>query len=152
MIDYVLFTRDHFRLLGSLDQISESWFAEKKVLGCPHVHIPSDHFALLVELELRPSTQLARSTAAAAAAARSRCRSEGATTTTAGGEKRVGGVKGGLSNKPNTDDSGSPSGGSGQKGAADPTGRDSAPLTTAASVEESSTAAGTGASGKHRKR
>ncbi|VDQ09500.1 unnamed protein product [Trichobilharzia regenti] len=52
MIDYVLFTRQHFRLLGSLDQICEPWFQEKKILGCPHVHIPSDHFALLVELEL----------------------------------------------------------------------------------------------------
>ncbi|CAH8621584.1 unnamed protein product [Schistosoma mattheei] len=55
MIDYVLYTRQHFRLLGSLDQIYELWFQEKKILGCPHVHIPSDHFALLVELELMPT-------------------------------------------------------------------------------------------------
>ncbi|CAH8623464.1 unnamed protein product, partial [Heterobilharzia americana] len=58
MIDYVLFTRQHFRLLGSLDQIYEPWFQEKKILGCPHVHIPSDHFALLVELELMPTPLL----------------------------------------------------------------------------------------------
>ncbi|KAH8864465.1 CCR4-NOT transcription complex subunit 6-like-A [Schistosoma japonicum] len=58
MIDYVLFTRQHFRLLGSLDQICEPWFQEKKILGCPHVHIPSDHFALLVELELMPTPLL----------------------------------------------------------------------------------------------
>ncbi|TPP66745.1 CCR4-NOT transcription complex subunit [Fasciola gigantica] len=76
MIDYVLFSRQHFRLLGSLDQIQESWFAEKKIVGCPHVHIPSDHFALLVELELKPTPQLA-SLVAARGSARSRCRSEG---------------------------------------------------------------------------
>nr|CAH8869396.1 unnamed protein product [Trichobilharzia regenti] len=61
MIDYVLFTRQHFRLLGSLDQICEPWFQEKKILGCPHVHIPSDHFALLVELELMPTPLLSNS-------------------------------------------------------------------------------------------
>ncbi|VDP76025.1 unnamed protein product [Echinostoma caproni] len=76
MIDYVLFSRQHFRLLGSLDQIHESWFIEKKIVGCPHVHIPSDHFALLVELELEPTPQLA-SLVAARSSARSRCRSEG---------------------------------------------------------------------------
>ncbi|CAL8083669.1 unnamed protein product [Calicophoron daubneyi] len=76
MIDYVLYTRQHFRLLGSLDQINESWFAEKKIVGCPHVHIPSDHFALLVELELKPTPLL--KPMAARNSARNRCRSEGA--------------------------------------------------------------------------
>lgn len=59
MIDYILFTRQHFRSLGSLDQIQESWFKEKKIVGCPHVHLPSDHFSLLVELELKPTPHLA---------------------------------------------------------------------------------------------
>ncbi|VEL29770.1 unnamed protein product [Protopolystoma xenopodis] len=52
MIDYVFFTRQHFHLLGSLDQLPDSWFNQEKVVGCPHVHVPSDHFPLLVELEL----------------------------------------------------------------------------------------------------
>ncbi len=52
MIDYIFFTRQHFRLLGSLDQIPESWFLEERILGCPHIHVPSDHFPLLVELDL----------------------------------------------------------------------------------------------------
>ncbi|CAH8499607.1 unnamed protein product [Dicrocoelium dendriticum] len=71
MIDYVLYSRDHFRLLGSLDQINESWFTERKILGCPHVHFPSDHFALLVELELKPTPQL--NTLVAQKVARNRC-------------------------------------------------------------------------------
>ncbi|KAH9281397.1 CCR4-NOT transcription complex subunit 6-like [Echinococcus granulosus] len=52
MIDYIFFSRNHFRLLGSLDQIPDSWFVEERVLGCPHIHVPSDHFSLLVELDL----------------------------------------------------------------------------------------------------
>ncbi|VDD74073.1 unnamed protein product [Mesocestoides corti] len=52
MIDYIFFTRHHFRLLRSLDQIPESWFMEERILGCPHIHVPSDHFSLLVELDL----------------------------------------------------------------------------------------------------
>ncbi|KAL3320267.1 CCR4-NOT transcription complex subunit 6-like [Cichlidogyrus casuarinus] len=56
MIDYVFFTRKHLRLLGSLDQVPESWFAENRVMGCPHVHMASDHFPLLVELELLAET------------------------------------------------------------------------------------------------
>ncbi|VUZ42984.1 unnamed protein product [Hymenolepis diminuta] len=52
MIDYVFFSRNAFRLLSSLDQIPDSWFASERVVGCPHIHIPSDHFSLLVELDL----------------------------------------------------------------------------------------------------
>ncbi|KAL5106188.1 CCR4-NOT transcription complex subunit 6-like [Taenia crassiceps] len=52
MIDYIFFSRNHFRLLGSLDQIPDTWFVEERVLGCPHIHVPSDHFSLLVELDL----------------------------------------------------------------------------------------------------
>ncbi|KAA3681198.1 CCR4-NOT transcription complex subunit 6 [Paragonimus westermani] len=73
MIDYVLYSRQHFRLLGSLDQIHESWFTERKIVGCPHSHFPSDHFALLVELELKPTPQLG--VLRSRTAGRSRCRS-----------------------------------------------------------------------------
>lgn len=52
MIDYVFFSRNSFRLLGSLDQIPDMWFRDERIVGCPHIHIPSDHFSLLVELDL----------------------------------------------------------------------------------------------------
>ncbi|KAM7536564.1 hypothetical protein Aperf_G00000084510 [Anoplocephala perfoliata] len=52
MIDYVFFSRSSFRLLGSLDQIPDAWFRDERIVGCPHIHIPSDHFSLLVELDL----------------------------------------------------------------------------------------------------
>merc|ERR1719360_308347 len=29
-----------------------SWLKENKVIGCPHPHLPSDHFSLLVELAM----------------------------------------------------------------------------------------------------
>ena len=39
-------------LLGLLGPMDENWFTDNKVVGCPHPHIPSDHFALFVEFEL----------------------------------------------------------------------------------------------------
>ncbi len=40
--------------LGYLGPISQEWLDENKVVGCPHPHITSDHFSLLVELGLCP--------------------------------------------------------------------------------------------------
>lgn len=54
IIDYIFYTKDHFNLLGNLEMISEDWLKKEKVPGCPHPHIASDHFPLLVELELKP--------------------------------------------------------------------------------------------------
>jgi len=42
--------------LGVLGPIDPDWFRETKVIGCPHPHVPSDHFALLTELELHIQT------------------------------------------------------------------------------------------------
>ncbi|PAA54282.1 hypothetical protein BOX15_Mlig005024g1 [Macrostomum lignano] len=53
-IDYIFFTERHFNNIGCLDMVPEAWFQESAILGCPHPHVPSDHFSLLVELELKP--------------------------------------------------------------------------------------------------
>ncbi|XP_052071498.1 CCR4-NOT transcription complex subunit 6-like isoform X2 [Mytilus californianus] len=52
VIDYVFYSREHFNLLGLLGPLDEGWFRQNKVVGCPHPHIPSDHFSLLVDFEM----------------------------------------------------------------------------------------------------
>ncbi|XP_064632605.1 CCR4-NOT transcription complex subunit 6-like isoform X3 [Lineus longissimus] len=52
VIDYIIFSRDYMTTLGILGRIDPDWFKDNKVIGCPHPHIPSDHFALLAEFEL----------------------------------------------------------------------------------------------------
>jgi hypothetical protein len=39
-------------LLGLLGSLEEEWFRANKVVGCPHPHVPSDHFSLFVEFEM----------------------------------------------------------------------------------------------------
>ncbi|XP_070187828.1 uncharacterized protein [Littorina saxatilis] len=52
IIDYIFFSQKRLRVLGQLGPYEEDWFRHNKVLGCPHPHIPSDHFSLMVELEM----------------------------------------------------------------------------------------------------
>jgi len=52
IIDYIFFPRQSMRTLGILGPISDEWLKESKIIGCPHPHIPSDHFSLVVELGL----------------------------------------------------------------------------------------------------
>lgn len=52
IIDYIFYTKTGMIPLGLLGPISNDWLRDNKVVGCPHPHIPSDHFPLLVELEL----------------------------------------------------------------------------------------------------
>lgn len=52
IIDYIFYSKQGLVPLGLLGPISADWLRENKVVGCPHPHIPSDHFPLLVELEL----------------------------------------------------------------------------------------------------
>jgi len=52
IIDYIFYSKQSMVPLGLLGPISGEWLRENKVVGCPHPHIPSDHFPLLVELEL----------------------------------------------------------------------------------------------------
>lgn len=55
IIDYIFHSADTMSALGVLGPIDPDWFRDNKVMGCPHPHIPSDHFSLLVQLEMRPS-------------------------------------------------------------------------------------------------
>ncbi|XP_052775665.1 CCR4-NOT transcription complex subunit 6-like [Mya arenaria] len=52
IIDYIFYSRKYMNLLGVLGPMDENWFIENKVVGCPHPHIPSDHFSLFVEFEM----------------------------------------------------------------------------------------------------
>ncbi|XP_052685301.1 uncharacterized protein LOC128165125 isoform X1 [Crassostrea angulata] len=52
IIDYIFYSKDHMNLIGMLGPLEEEWFRQNKVLGCPHPHVPSDHFPLLVEFEM----------------------------------------------------------------------------------------------------
>uniref|UniRef100_T1IXS6 poly(A)-specific ribonuclease n=1 Tax=Strigamia maritima TaxID=126957 RepID=T1IXS6_STRMM len=52
IIDYVFYTKQYMNPLGLLGCLDHEWFREHKVIGCPHPHIPSDHFSLLVEFEM----------------------------------------------------------------------------------------------------
>ena len=56
IIDYIFYTKTGMVPLGLLGPLSNDWLRESKVVGCPHPHIPSDHFPLLVELELMHSS------------------------------------------------------------------------------------------------
>ncbi|CAG9135972.1 unnamed protein product [Plutella xylostella] len=55
IIDYIFYSKQTMTPLGLLGPLSQDWFREHKVVGCPHPHIPSDHFPLLVELEMCPT-------------------------------------------------------------------------------------------------
>uniref|UniRef100_A0A1B6M6E9 poly(A)-specific ribonuclease n=1 Tax=Graphocephala atropunctata TaxID=36148 RepID=A0A1B6M6E9_9HEMI len=55
IIDYIFYSKQYMTPLGLLGPLAPEWLKENKVIGCPHPHIPSDHFPLLVELEMTPS-------------------------------------------------------------------------------------------------
>lgn len=38
--------------LGLLGPLDPEWIKENKIVGCPHPHLPSDHFPLLTEFQL----------------------------------------------------------------------------------------------------
>ncbi|KAK3579436.1 hypothetical protein CHS0354_028235 [Potamilus streckersoni] len=52
IIDYIFYSRDFMNLLGLLGPLDQEWFSQNKIFGCPHPHIPSDHFSLFVEFEM----------------------------------------------------------------------------------------------------
>ncbi|XP_063227198.1 CCR4-NOT transcription complex subunit 6-like isoform X2 [Bacillus rossius redtenbacheri] len=54
-IDYIFYTRTSMTPLGLLGPVDSDWLKDNKIIGCPHPHVPSDHFPLLVELEMTPS-------------------------------------------------------------------------------------------------
>ncbi|CAH0392847.1 unnamed protein product [Bemisia tabaci] len=55
IIDYIFYSKQNMTPLGLLGPLAADWLRDNKVIGCPHPHIPSDHFPLLVELEMTPS-------------------------------------------------------------------------------------------------
>ncbi|KAK9758536.1 Endonuclease-reverse transcriptase [Popillia japonica] len=55
IIDYIFYTKHTMKPLGLLGPHSAEWLREHKIVGCPHPHIFSDHFPLLVELEMLPT-------------------------------------------------------------------------------------------------
>ncbi|CAH1127098.1 unnamed protein product [Ceutorhynchus assimilis] len=55
IIDYIFYAKNSMTPLGLLGPISQEWISQNKVIGCPHPHVYSDHFPLLVELEMVPT-------------------------------------------------------------------------------------------------
>ncbi|XP_072243387.1 CCR4-NOT transcription complex subunit 6-like [Leuresthes tenuis] len=55
VIDYIFFSKTHMSALGVLGPLDSQWLIDNSITGCPHPHIPSDHFSLLAQLELHPS-------------------------------------------------------------------------------------------------
>lgn len=52
VIDYIFYSKPQLNVLGILGPLDHHWLVENNVSGCPHPHIPSDHFSLLAQLEL----------------------------------------------------------------------------------------------------
>ncbi|XP_045461430.1 CCR4-NOT transcription complex subunit 6-like isoform X2 [Harmonia axyridis] len=55
IIDYIFYAKNTMTPLGLLGPLSSEWLTQNKVIGCPHPHVYSDHFPLLVELEMIPT-------------------------------------------------------------------------------------------------
>ncbi|CAG2053912.1 unnamed protein product [Timema podura] len=55
IIDYIFYAKSSMTPLGLLGPVAPEWLKENKIIGCPHPHVPSDHFPLLVELEMTPT-------------------------------------------------------------------------------------------------
>uniref|UniRef100_A0A8C9UBP7 poly(A)-specific ribonuclease n=1 Tax=Scleropages formosus TaxID=113540 RepID=A0A8C9UBP7_SCLFO len=58
VIDYIFYSKTHMSVLGVLGPLDAQWLMDNNITGCPHPHIPSDHFSLLAQLELRPPAAL----------------------------------------------------------------------------------------------
>lgn len=52
IIDYIFCSKQHMTVMGLLGPVDMEWLEKNKIVGCPHPHIPSDHFSLLAEIEL----------------------------------------------------------------------------------------------------
>ncbi|XP_059378347.1 CCR4-NOT transcription complex subunit 6-like isoform X1 [Carassius carassius] len=52
VIDYIFYSRPQLNVLGVLRPLDTNWLLENNISGCPHPHIPSDHFSLFAQLEL----------------------------------------------------------------------------------------------------
>uniref|UniRef100_A0A6Q2Z904 poly(A)-specific ribonuclease n=1 Tax=Esox lucius TaxID=8010 RepID=A0A6Q2Z904_ESOLU len=54
VIDYIFYSKTHMSVSGLLGPLETQWLTDNNITGCPHPHIPSDHFSLLAQLELHP--------------------------------------------------------------------------------------------------
>uniref|UniRef100_A0A672LLD5 poly(A)-specific ribonuclease n=1 Tax=Sinocyclocheilus grahami TaxID=75366 RepID=A0A672LLD5_SINGR len=52
IIDYIFYSQPLLNVLGILGPLDLHWLHENSITGCPHPHIPSDHFSLFAQLEL----------------------------------------------------------------------------------------------------
>lgn len=52
IIDYIFYSEPQVNVLGVLGPLDPDWLLENSITGCPHTHIPSDHFSLFAQLEL----------------------------------------------------------------------------------------------------
>ncbi|KAF4077272.1 hypothetical protein AMELA_G00206120 [Ameiurus melas] len=52
VIDYIFYSQPLLNVLGVLGPLDPHWLHENNITGCPHPHIPSDHFSLFAQLEL----------------------------------------------------------------------------------------------------
>lgn len=51
-IDYIFVSKKHLSVMGLLGPLDSDWIKENNVIGFPHPHVPSDHFSLMVQLQL----------------------------------------------------------------------------------------------------
>lgn len=56
IIDYIFVSKKHISVIGLLGPLDSDWIKENNVLGFPHPHVPSDHFSLMVQLQLDTTT------------------------------------------------------------------------------------------------
>ncbi|XP_064207956.1 CCR4-NOT transcription complex subunit 6 [Anguilla rostrata] len=52
VIDYIFYSQPLLNVLGVLGPLDPQWLHENNISGCPHPHVPSDHFSLFAQLEL----------------------------------------------------------------------------------------------------
>ena len=62
VIDYILYSRQHFNCLGVLSALSKDWLEDSRIVGFPHPHIPSDHIPIVAEFELVSGSKAIAST------------------------------------------------------------------------------------------
>ena len=56
IIDYIFYSTQLMRVLGVLGPLDPEWLQSNRIVGCPNPNVPSDHFSLLAEFELHPSS------------------------------------------------------------------------------------------------
>ena len=58
LIDHIFYSEDSMRPLGLLGAVDLDWITSNEIKGFPHVHVPSDHLPLMLQIELKPTSSL----------------------------------------------------------------------------------------------